>query len=626
LVVFSTMVSLSTKAQTLEAHYEFSNNLNDATANGRNLTKSGSAASYAADKDSNANSAFDANDATGEYLTATGYKGIGADGARTVAAWVYLRAGGTRKTVAAWGTNTAGTMFNVMIEGGVIRVEAGTSSLKSAGTVSDETWTHIAVTYDPTDGATLADCKMYINGAITSQGSAFNGTRVINTDSATNDVRIGGAIYSGSYFYRGVMDDVRIYSGALTGSAIATLAGVSATTPVANFSASSTTPATDNIITFTDSSTNTPTSWSWDFGASDAVGITTDQNPQVSYPTAGTYTVTLTATNAGGSDDEIKTSYITVSGSGGSGDLQARYNFDGDTNDSSSYSRNLSATGSFSPTYENDHNASASSALTASGTYADHLITGYPGIGSNNNRSVTAWFKTAGASREPIVSFGDNSAGKMFNVMIDNGVPRIEGGASSLLTTDSGLNDNSWHHIAVTYDSADGNFLSNVKVYIDGVLSTNETDAGASYLSETQTIQTDVTKNFLKIGSAVYTTSSYTFDGAIDDVRIYSKALTSTEVTSAKDGATLLSLTNNQISNKALCYPNPAKDLLTIKSTFSSNTRVELYTILGSKIQPTIIERNDNLVQLDINKLTSGIYTVVIINDNNSENFTFIKK
>ncbi|MBW2174173.1 MAG: PKD domain-containing protein, partial [Deltaproteobacteria bacterium] len=36
------------------------------------------------------------------------------------------------------------------------------------------------------------------------------------------------------------------------------------------------------------------------------------QNPSFDYSTAGTYTVSLTATNAEGSDDEIKTGYITV--------------------------------------------------------------------------------------------------------------------------------------------------------------------------------------------------------------------------------------------------------------------------------------------------------------------------
>jgi PKD repeat protein len=54
-------------------------------------------------------------------------------------------------------------------------------------------------------------------------------------------------------------------------------------------------------IDFTDTSTGTPTAWSWDFNG-DNVPDSVVQNPTFSYPTPGTYNVTLTATNACGSD------------------------------------------------------------------------------------------------------------------------------------------------------------------------------------------------------------------------------------------------------------------------------------------------------------------------------------
>jgi PKD repeat protein len=54
-----------------------------------------------------------------------------------------------------------------------------------------------------------------------------------------------------------------------------------------------------------------PTSWSWTFeGGTPAAS--TDQNPVVTYNTIGTYTVTLTAANAEGSDTETKVDYISV--------------------------------------------------------------------------------------------------------------------------------------------------------------------------------------------------------------------------------------------------------------------------------------------------------------------------
>jgi PKD repeat protein len=81
------------------------------------------------------------------------------------------------------------------------------------------------------------------------------------------------------------------------------------TTPVADFTASPTSGAAPLTVSFTDQSTNNPTSWSWDFGD----GTTsTQQNPSHEYSAAGTYTVKLTASNSCGSDTETKTDYITV--------------------------------------------------------------------------------------------------------------------------------------------------------------------------------------------------------------------------------------------------------------------------------------------------------------------------
>ena len=84
--------------------------------------------------------------------------------------------------------------------------------------------------------------------------------------------------------------------------------------PVAAFMGTPTSGTAPLAVSFTDQSTNTPTSWSWTFGDG---GTATAQNPSHSYTTAGSYTVSLTATNAAGSDVETKTAYITVTTGGG---------------------------------------------------------------------------------------------------------------------------------------------------------------------------------------------------------------------------------------------------------------------------------------------------------------------
>jgi PKD repeat protein len=89
--------------------------------------------------------------------------------------------------------------------------------------------------------------------------------------------------------------------------------------PVADFTANLTYACIGQTITFTDLSTNNPTSWSWSFSPTTVTYVnstsSTSQNPQVQFNANGTYTVTLTATNPYGSDPEVKTAYITISSS-----------------------------------------------------------------------------------------------------------------------------------------------------------------------------------------------------------------------------------------------------------------------------------------------------------------------
>ena len=109
-----------------------------------------------------------------------------------------------------------------------------------------------------------------------------------------------------------VVGVVQEFSGSLFGREILNSSGYEplfppsgCSTPVASFGHSSSGLA----ATFTDASTFTPTSWSWDFGDGGSLPI---QNPSYTYSSAGTYTVCLIATNACGSDTSCQT--ITIAG------------------------------------------------------------------------------------------------------------------------------------------------------------------------------------------------------------------------------------------------------------------------------------------------------------------------
>ncbi len=82
------------------------------------------------------------------------------------------------------------------------------------------------------------------------------------------------------------------------------------TAPTAQFSGTPLSGSAPLTVTFTNSSSGTtPLSYSWAFGDG---GTSTATSPVYTYNTPGTYTVTLTATNSCGSDQEVKTGYVTV--------------------------------------------------------------------------------------------------------------------------------------------------------------------------------------------------------------------------------------------------------------------------------------------------------------------------
>ncbi|WP_321423206.1 PKD domain-containing protein [uncultured Methanobacterium sp.] len=78
---------------------------------------------------------------------------------------------------------------------------------------------------------------------------------------------------------------------------------------VANFTVSTISGAAPLDVQFTDTSSNNPTSWTWDFGDG---STSTEENPTHTYSTPGTYTVSLTAANSAGNSTQTQTNLITV--------------------------------------------------------------------------------------------------------------------------------------------------------------------------------------------------------------------------------------------------------------------------------------------------------------------------
>lgn len=107
----------------------------------------------------------------------------------------------------------------------------------------------------------------------------------------------GGVAASTEYGYTVSAVDAAGNRSAESAVASVTTPAATAPAPSASFTATPTSGQVPLTVAFQDTSTGSPTSWSWDFGDG---GTSTEQNPSHEYTAAGTYSVTLRATNDAG--------------------------------------------------------------------------------------------------------------------------------------------------------------------------------------------------------------------------------------------------------------------------------------------------------------------------------------
>ena len=153
-------------------------------------------------------------------------------------------------------------------------------------------------------------------------------------------------------------------------------------------------------------------------------------------------------------------------------------------------------------------------------------ITGYNGIGGAQARTTSAWIKTKTGG--DILGWG-NKLGlgtKWCFCVVPTGHLAIQV-QGYVQTTSATVNDENWHHVAVVLPEKSAPVINDLELYIDGDRITDVTSAAG-----TELITTGV-DNTVKVGVFEYQgTGLDYFDGLIDDVRIYERALTQQEITS----------------------------------------------------------------------------------------------
>ena len=144
---------------------------------------------------------------------------------------------------------------------------------------------------------------------------------------------------------------------------------------------------------------------------------------------------------------------------------------------------------------------------------------------NSNEGAVLAWIKTSYTSDFQIITAIDNQL--QCRVLTTGEIRLIlyHGGSFTTLNSTGLVNDCDWHHVAFTYNS------SGMNIYIDGSSISTSVDV---------TPLTTATDNFLIGARRISGTLSKYFNGSIDEVAIFNKALSASKIQQIYDATSVV--------------------------------------------------------------------------------------
>ncbi len=151
----------------------------------------------------------------------------------------------------------------------------------------------------------------------------------------------------------------------------------------------------------------------------------------------------------------------------------------------------------------------------------------------SDTRSYAMWIKTSSTRGEPLLCYGVNSAGQLWEILVRGDISgEVQVFVNSGNISGSiAVNDGIWHHIAIT---SDGTNINVADLYIDGVL-----DPAPATSSEV--LQTS--QGIMQVGKPISAAATDNFTGQIDDIRVYDRELSAAEILQLFELGTLDAMT-----------------------------------------------------------------------------------
>lgn len=168
-----------------------------------------------------------------------------------------------------------------------------------------------------------------------------------------------------------------------------------------------------------------------------------------------------------------------------------------------------------------------------------------------------------------------------------------------------------WLHVAIAWDGTAGT----CELYVNGVSKTVTKTYYESLPGNIEFIAP--TESNLFIGAGNTPTLAWPFKGKIDDVRIFNKALGSSEITALYQENTLTEITPTDNVNTVKVYPNPANDYVIINTgnyNEMPDCNLQIVNIFGQTVFENLINQTE--IQISVNKFgVSGIYFIKLFDD-----------
>ncbi len=340
----------------------------------------------------------------------------------------------------------------------------------------------------------------------------------------------------------------------------------------ADFNSSNLQTCEGGQIVFTDASYNSPVSWSWSFPGG-IPSTSTEQNPTIVYPTKGTYSVTLTASDGVNTKTVTKQNFINV--------ISDR--------------RSIPFLETFA-SYSSISNSTFWSVLNPGNNQAFEV---YSGAGYSDTKCLKlSNFVENTTSTDEIIS----SALDLSNV-------KDQGQITLTFRYAYRKKNTANSEVLRVYMSGDCGSTWNSRKTLSGVnLSGNIVTTDWTPTSPVDWTTVHVTN----INSTYWTSNTrvrFSFDGSggnnlfLDDINLYPASPT-TEL--------FVGLTEQQLEENIRVYPNPTENELHVEFALQSNTNVS-YSILdvsGKKVIGSAIQGalGNNLVIIPTNSLLAGSY------------------